>query len=245
MNLTATAQDVQLFDAHEVRRTLGLLLPCGQLTEVRALDAVTYADRWAHTASGYFTDPDKLLAALESVRAAKACYLIPNPVNPALLARAANRIRKADRGGTTSDNDIVTRRWLLVDCDPQRPAGISSTDSEHEAAVERCRAIWSALHYNHGWPEPIAADSGNGAHLLYRVDLPVDDGGLVQRCLSALAAQFDDDTVKVDTGVFNPAANLEIVRHTRLQGRQHNRPAASHEPGFICAGSADSRHSRS
>ena len=122
-----------------------------------------------------------------------------------MLARAANRIRKADKGGTTSDGDIVARHWLLIDCDPQRPAGISATDAEHDAAVERCRQIWSELHYNHGWPEPIGADSGNGAHLLYRVDLPVDDGGLIQRCLSALAAQFDDDTVKVDTGVFNPA----------------------------------------
>ncbi len=119
MNLTAAAQDVQLFDADEVRRALELLLPSGQVTEVRALDAVTYVDRWPHTASGYFNDPDKLLAALESVRAAKAVYLIPNPVNPALLARAANRVRKAGKGDTTSDGDIVSRRWLLVDCDPR------------------------------------------------------------------------------------------------------------------------------
>ena len=128
MNRTATTPNTQLFDADEVRRTLQLLLPAGQVTELRALEATTTSDRWPHTASGYFDDSEKLLAALESVRTAKSLYFIPNPVNPALLARAANRIRKADKGGTTGDSDIQARRWLLVDCDPQRPAGISATD---------------------------------------------------------------------------------------------------------------------
>jgi hypothetical protein len=56
-----------------------------------------------------------------------------------------------------------------------------------------------------GWPEPIHADSGNGAHLLYRVDLPADDGGLIERCLKALAARFNSDMVHVDQSVHNPA----------------------------------------
>lgn len=218
MNDIVFVPDLQLADADEVRRALALLLPAGQMTELRILDAVTSSDRWPHTASGYFDDADKLVAALEGVRTARSCYVIPNPINPALLARAANRIRKADKGGTTSDNDIVGRRWLLVDCDPQRPAGISATDAEHEAALERCRDIWNELHYNHGWPEPVAADSGNGAHLLYRVELPTDDNGLVQRCLAALAARFDDDAVKVDTGVFNPARIWKLYGTAACKG---------------------------
>lgn len=205
MERISLVPDLQLFDAREVRGTLQLLLAPEQVTELRILDAVTGADRWPHIASGYFDDPEKLISALELVRTAKAFYFIPSPVNPALLARAANRNRNADKGGTAGDGDIQARRWLLIDCDPQRPAGISATNIEHEAALERCETIWSALHFNYGWPEPIAADSGNGAHLLYRVDLPVDDAGLVQRCLMALAAQFDDAVVNVDTGVFNPA----------------------------------------
>ncbi len=56
-----------------------------------------------------------------------------------------------------------------------------------------------------GFPWPILADSGNGAHLLYRVDLPADDGGLSERCLLALAAKYDDTAVKVDRAVSNPA----------------------------------------
>jgi hypothetical protein len=194
-----------LVDAAEVRRALALLLPAGQVTELRILGAVTTTDRWPHTASGYFDDASKLSEALNSVRAAKSCYIIPNVVNPTLLARAANRIRKADKGGTTSDNDIVGRYWLLVDCDPVRASGISATDDEHKAALGRCEMIRSELHHNCGWPEPIIADSGNGGHLLYRIDEAVADHGLIERCLKSLAAKFSDDVVKVDTTVHNPA----------------------------------------
>ncbi|MEZ4522926.1 MAG: YfjI family protein [Thermomicrobiales bacterium] len=49
------------------------------------------------------------------------------------------------------------------------------------------------------------ADSGNGAHLLYRIEMPTDDGGLVQQVLQALAFRFDDDIVHVDQTTFNPA----------------------------------------
>ena len=55
------------------------------------------------------------------------------------------------------------------------------------------------------WPEPILSDSGNGAHLLYRVEVPASDAGCVKRCLQALAFRFDNDKVKIDEAVFNPS----------------------------------------
>ncbi len=61
--------------------------------------------------------------------------------------------------------------------------------------------VWSGV----GWPEPILADSGNGAHLLYRIDLPANDDGLVKRVLEGLAFRFDDAEVRVDTTTHNPA----------------------------------------
>lgn len=59
-------------------------------------------------------------------------------------------------------------------------------------------------------PRKCGCVSGNGAHLLYRIDLPADDGGIVQRCLEALAAAYDDDAVKVDRTVFNPARVVKL-----------------------------------
>jgi hypothetical protein len=70
---------------------------------------------------------------------------------------------------------------------------------EHEAAIERAREIRAVL-AEEGWPAPILADSGNGAHLLYPLVLPNDEASakLVERALKALAARFNDDVVKID-----------------------------------------------
>src|SRR5262249_51515775 len=76
------------------------------------------------------------------------------------------------------------------------------------AGAEELRAALRAG----GWPEPVLADSGNGCPLLYRVDLPADDGGLVRGVLRALARRFDTDAVAVDT------APSDAVRICKLYG---------------------------
>ena len=73
-------------------------------------------------------------------------YVTLNPVNPALLARASNRLRTVGRNDAlTSDADITKRRWLPIDLDPVRPSGISSTDQEHLLAVERAFQVRETL----------------------------------------------------------------------------------------------------
>jgi putative DNA primase/helicase len=182
-----------LFDADEVARAFRLLVPAGGVAEVRALEATHASDRYPGVWYGYFTDPDALVAALAGLRSAEGVYVTLNPVAPALHARAADRLRKAGKkGASVSDADVVARRWLLVDCDAKRPAGISATDREHGLARMRAGIIRDELGVD-GWPDPVLADSANGAHLLYRVDLPADDGGLVARVLAALQARFGDD----------------------------------------------------
>jgi hypothetical protein len=193
-------------DRDEIIRAARLLIVPEGITELRALDATLSGNRWPGIISGYFDSPGKLADTAASITSAKGIYVIPNEVSRELLARASNRIRKVSKSDPlTGDHDIARRRWLLIDVDPQRPAGISASDAERQAASDRANAIGFALHDEHGWPWPILADSGNGYHLLYRIDLPAEDGGLVQRCLAAMAARFDDDRVRVDTTVHNPA----------------------------------------
>ena len=184
-----------------IRDALTLLCQPGSLYELRC--PKTKKDG---TISGYFTDLNKLAdtAALLS-GIVPAVYVTLNPVRPDLLARAANRIEKR-AAFTTADRDIVRRCRLLLDFDPVRPAGISSTDSEHEIALDRTRACrdWFA---EQGFPAPILADSGNGGHLVYGIDLPNDEEArlLIESVLKVAAERFGDDTVKVDTTVFNAA----------------------------------------
>lgn len=198
-----------------IRRFLSLLFEPGDVFEVRAPDCRERRDtRYAFTCSGYFSF-ESLDAAVTGITeldrsgVAPAIYVTINPVAPVLLARAANRIKTRARE-TTTDKDIVCRRWLLIDVDPARPAGVSSTNAELALALERARAVAEYL-TSLGWPAPILSMSGNGGHLLYRIDLPTDDDGLVKGVLAALADRFGDDAVAVDRAVYNPARIAKVV----------------------------------
>jgi hypothetical protein len=201
-------------DPAEIRRAVALLLEPGAVAELRVLD--TERDG---TVSGYFDDPEALTR--ETARwsgRAPAVYVTLNPVNPALLARAVNRVRTRAKH-TTSDTDVVRRRWLPLDFDPVRPAGISATDTEHAAALARARET-SAWLRGEGWPEGSLGDSGNGGHLLYRVELPNDAAAtaLVPRCLAALALRFDDDAVRVDVTTGNAARIWKVYGTLAAKG---------------------------
>lgn len=192
-------------DPDRIIAFLRLLFRSGDVFEVRALDAERPGYRRPHVESGYFDFEhiDVVPVALAEITAARGVYVTLNPVNPALLARAANRIRPVGQEPTTADADVPVRCWLPVDCDPVRPAGISATDAEHELAVAKANEVRDGM-ATLGWPEPVVIDSGNGGQLLYRIELPAEDTGLVQRCLQALAAA-GDDRVQIDQAVHNPA----------------------------------------
>ena len=188
----------------QIRDAVARLAKTGNVIEVRAL-----TDQYTH--SGYFRDHDALIRAVEPLDAdgsVHGIYVTLNEVNPALLSRRANRIkmRLGKKDSTTSDADILRRRWLPIDIDPLRPSGVSSTDEEHGLALAKADEVarWIA---GLGFPDPIRADSGNGAHLLYRIDLPNDEAAtaLVKACLMTLDALFSDERVTVDTANFNAA----------------------------------------
>ena len=192
-------------DANEITHALRLWFQAGDVFEVRVLDAVSADYRREHIESGYF-DYEHISAvpeALKRLLSFRGVYVTVNPVNPDLLARAVNRLRPAGRNPTTADTDIVRRRWLLIDCDPRRASGVSSSNSEHESALAKAREIRDGLS-SLGWPDPIMTDSGNGAQLMYRIDLPADDGELVRRVIGEIA-KASSEQVAIDTSVHNPA----------------------------------------
>jgi putative DNA primase/helicase len=219
-----------LVDAAEVRRALQVLTTPGQVVELRVLGAKTIrSDRFAYQASGYFSSLESVVKALAEVRSARGIYVTLQPCNPVLLARAHNRLRTAEemrQAGATSDLHITHLRWLLIDLDPERPAGISSSHEEHQAALQRTQTIRAEL-LEEGWPEPVIADSGNGAHLLYSIDLSVEAGaketGLVHRTLKGLAMRFDTTTtegvrVQVDQTVYNPSRICKLYGTLACKG---------------------------
>ncbi|MCP4542457.1 MAG: hypothetical protein GY832_35485 [Chloroflexi bacterium] len=219
-------------DLAEIRRALDILKRVGDVVEFRALSVSEPRYRAPHTVSGYFDDFVKLAAeAVRLSQYAKGVYITLNEIQPDLLARSANRARPVGRGDpTTSDSQIVRRCWMLVDVDPVRPSGISSSEGEWQAARDAALAIRGYLSAS-GWPDPVQAASGNGSHLLYRIDLPPDDGGLVQRALNALAFKFNDDSVEVDESVFNPARIVRLYGTVARKG--DHTPDRPHRVGHI------------
>jgi hypothetical protein len=94
--------------------------------------------------SGFFDDPDKLADAIEQRNGSgPGVYITLNAVKPALADQALNRVHIG--GSTTKDADIEWRYWLLIDIDPNRSPDTSSTDAEHEAAIDLARKIRQVL----------------------------------------------------------------------------------------------------
>lgn len=189
----------------QIIQMLKLVTEPGQVVELRALGVSVSGYSTLRTVVGFFDSIDALAAeAVKLIPSAKGIYFTINPVAPELLARCANQVQLASSGSCASAQNIVCRRLLLVDLDPVRPSDISSTDAEHEAAIAKARSIKAELQ-DKGWPDPIITDSGNGTHLLFRVDLPCDDGDLIKRTLKALAFWFNDEAVVIDEAVCDPS----------------------------------------
>lgn len=222
-----------MIDAGEITHALRLWFLPGDVFEVRVLDAVTTDYRREHIESGYF-DFEHIEAVPEALRrlmSYRGVYATINPVNPDLLGRAFNRIRAAGREPTTSDTDILVRRWLLVDCDAVRPTGISSSETEHAAALAKAREIQYGL-ASLNWPDPIVCDSGNGAQLMYRIELPPQDEGLVQQVLTEIA-KASDANVHVDLTVHNPSRIWRIPGTMNCKG--DNIPTRPHRMAKLIA----------
>ncbi len=205
---------------HDINRTLHLWCEQGQVYELRVPKT-----KRRGVISGYFDDLKALAVNADTLSddvEVPAVYLTLNPVLPDLIARSANET--IDRSGvTTKDQEIVRRRLLLVDCDPRRPAGISSSNAEHQAALDRSRQIREFLR-SEGFPPSLLADSGNGGHNVYRIDLPNDKeaADLLQRFLESLAGRFTDAAVAVDTSVYNASRICKLYGTMVRKGSNHS-----------------------
>ena len=135
----------------------------------------------------------------------------------------------------------MRRRWLPLDFDPARPSGVSATDAEKRTALRRAVEVRGFLR-GQGWPEPVVGDSGNGYHLLYRVELPNDRESLelVKGVLEALAFKFSDEVVEVDTSTCNAARVWKLYGTTARKGdnagdRPHRRSSLLKVPEVAAA----------
>ena len=176
----------KVYDAGEIRQGIEVLIEPGMLMEMRTF-------KGNEVGSGVFNDVEAMVhEAIRLSETVDGVYVTLNPVNPA-LAEPTNCVAK--RAETAiSDAQILRRARLLLDFDPVRPTKVAATEAEHAQALDRaqdCRQWLTGF----GWPEPAIVDSGNGAHLIYAIDLPNDQDSLhlVKQVLAAVAFYWTDD----------------------------------------------------
>jgi len=190
----------------------------------------------AGSVAGWFDDMTKLADAAVRLedQGAAGIYVTLNPCNPALLARACNRVVEFPKA-TTADHDIARRVWLPLDIDPVRPAGISSSPAELEAARLRGVEVAAWLQQKLQADPTIWACSGNGHHLLYRVDLPNDDNATtwVKGLINQAADLFSDDQVSIDRTVFNAARIWKLYGTLARKGDEVQRLGRVHRRAHI------------
>ena len=128
-------------------------------------------------------------------------YIVMNPIVPTFA------------GSAVKDEDINYRDLLLIDIDRAQKAKQPATDEEVHAAKQLADTVMTYLALN-DWPEPIRVMSGNGHHLYYVLpEFKNDDESkkYVQSLLKSLAAEFDNETVQIDTTVFNASRITKVV----------------------------------
>lgn len=196
---------------HQQEDLYSTLFKPGEVVEIRSFVAGNFSAYKGYSSgivSGYFDNPEDFIRCAEAVdnTGAEGTYFTLNPVKPALLSRAKNRLIGKPKA-TTSDADILCLRCLPIDADARRASGISATDEElkyTEETVNRIKAWLKA----HGFPDAILGFSGNGHHYILRLpDLlnTPENVTLIKNAIAAIADKFDTDKVEIDRKVFNPS----------------------------------------
>lgn len=204
-----------MLNEKEIRKTIALMKPEGQLFEVR----VIYGNKAMY--SGYFKNADDLMNAFDELRNFADCniYMTLNSINAACYDRIQKNRFEKNAKATTSDHDVVGYDWLMIDLDPQRPSGTSSTDEQIEKAKEQGNKIYQFMR-NLGFSKPLFANSGNGVHLLYRIRLKNSDENrkLIEMSLKTLNMLFASSEIDVDMKNFNQSRVCKLYGTTAQKG---------------------------
>jgi hypothetical protein len=174
---------------------------------------------------GYFDNLESAAKAIEAYDGRGNIFVTLNPAKRDLLARANNHLAEGSYKNPierTKDHEIHRDSWFLLDVDPKRPSGISSTDDEKREALEVAKAARNWL-LSVGVPASaiLTGDSGNGAYVLVRLpdyELTDERKGIKKALVNFVADKFDTGRVEIDRSVFNPARLIGALGAMKVKG---------------------------
>lgn len=202
-----------MINKQEIYKWWSLFHQEGGITEVRILGRKSY--------SGYYKNVEKLISDIEPYDndPDEQIYFILNVINPSCYGRPQSERLLMSPKNTTTDNDIIGRTFIMIDLDPKRAAGVSSTNEELEYAHLKAVDVYKFLK-EQGFSEPIIAISGNGYHLNIpcRIGVSDESDATIKRFGQALAMLFDDEHIDVDLKVHNKARLCKVYGTTASKG---------------------------
>lgn len=171
-----------------------------ELVEIRILDPET-----KRSYSGYFTDIETILREIKRYEKCNL-YFTLNVIDPACYSREQHDKISIRPKSTTSDNEILARKWCLIDIDCEKPSDTNSTDEEKELAKQVVNNVYKFLR-DEGFEKPVVCDSSNGYHLLYKQAMlsNAQNTETMKNFLKVLDMYFSTEKVKIDCSTFNPS----------------------------------------
>ena len=202
-----------MIDREQIYKWWSLFHEEGDITEVRVLGRRNY--------SGYYKDIEKLINDIAPFDndSDEQIYFILNVINVACYGRPQSERLVMSPKNSTVDNDIIGRRWVMVDLDPKRPAGTNSSNDELQKAHLKAVEVYKFLKSN-GFSEPVIAISGNGYHVNIpcRIGISEENDLIIKRFGLALSMMFDDEFIEVDQKVHNRARLCKVYGTVSKKG---------------------------
>lgn len=191
-----------------------------ELVEIRVLDPNT-----RKTYSGYFTDIETLLSAIKPYDKC-ALYFTLNKIDDACYSREQHDKISTKVKATTSDNEILSRKWCLIDVDCEKPSDTNSTNEEKELAKVVVNNVYKFLR-DEGFEKPVICDSANGYHLLYKQDMQSTPANteVMKKFLQVLDMYFSNEKVKIDCSTYNASRICKLYgTYSRKGSNTKDRP---------------------
>jgi DNA-binding MarR family transcriptional regulator len=218
------SKEAEELTAKDIEETLQLL--CSDKVAIRIMLRPKEGQERGKVKEGVFDNYEDAAKALAQYDRKADIYFTINPVYSPKKGYTINVLQDAIAGGSITDKDIIARRWMLIDIDSKHPKDIPATETEWLEALKLANVVKAYLKAQE-FPDPIVASSGNGVHLLYRVDLPNDPEShdILRRCLGALADKFKQYDASVDRSVHNASRIIRLYGTQNIKGiEEEGRP---------------------
>ena len=229
-------------DTEELRRALKTFPDPEQGFLLFSFAPVRHFCRPGHTMEELLSCSKQLESAIESLD-----WEHNPPEKGAGVLWRLNPVAPTHGNKSSNVGDHTRRRWLLIDIDPIKPAehhNNPATDEEQQNAAQVMAEVIDYL-TGVGWPEPVVVDSGNGFHILYRIDLENNEEvrQLLKRFLTVIADSCSSELGKVERTTYAATQNSRLPGHKNRKGTESpDRPyrmvrihSAPEEPRIVTA----------